>query len=292
MYKIIHFFTFILLFFFLLSSNYSWGQCDYFATISATVDPNYITDNSTIVDFDLDLLNTPHAADYNAVSIEATFKGDLTWKVNFNALMGELGWSLANLDTTKIATGYKVATYRFTLYPIENIDFSGGDARGMGNNNIGFPINQSAMIQIDFGGKESRCGTQCNRREVIIEKGTIVKNFLGKLCCTFINAYTASSICINYGPCDYGSTKTDITTNNSSNSSFHIFPNPIQNKAILSLHNSKSQLIEIYNFQGQLVKQIKCPPNQQQLIIEVSDLPQGTYIIRNHHHTQKISIIK
>ncbi len=67
-------------------------------------------------------------------------------------------------------------------------------------------------------------------------------------------------------------------------SQIKIFPNPVRNQFNIS-HTERIQLVEIYSLSGQLVQQIK---EQSITIVQVNQLPKGTYIVRAQTQTGKV----
>jgi uncharacterized repeat protein (TIGR03803 family) len=72
---------------------------------------------------------------------------------------------------------------------------------------------------------------------------------------------------------------------------FHIYPNPIMDQLIINTDDAQTiAKLELINLEGQIVKSLIC--NSAEVIVNVSNLTDGIYIIKAYDKTGKISIIK
>jgi len=84
---------------------------------------------------------------------------------------------------------------------------------------------------------------------------------------------------------------TDLSTNTFDSSNFKYYPNPVTNTLTISYTNSISEVV-VSNLLGQQISAVK--PNVTQADIDMSSLPNGTYLVKvtSENQTKTVKVVK
>ena len=79
---------------------------------------------------------------------------------------------------------------------------------------------------------------------------------------------------------------------NNNNSALNIYPNPANKQLYIEgLEYSDYRSIQIYNLTGQNVRELNVGESVKTIIVDISDLPKGVYVIRINNKSFKFSIM-